>query len=81
MSYKEGDIFGDSDALLGELRDCKAAATMHTTLHAVKMDQMDELFKTFPDVHYKMKKVAREKRAKHARKIAQAEKKFPMYGL
>jgi hypothetical protein len=38
MSYKEGDIFGDSDALLGELRDCKAAASTYTTLHSVKVE-------------------------------------------
>lgn len=35
--YKAGDIFGDN-ALLGELRDCKAAAAAHCTLHSVKMD-------------------------------------------
>jgi signal-transduction protein with cAMP-binding, CBS, and nucleotidyltransferase domain len=81
MTYKEGDIFGDSDALLGELRDCKAAASSHSTLHSVKMEQVEDLFALFPDVHSKMKKLARAKRAKQARKIAQAEKKFPMYGL
>jgi signal-transduction protein with cAMP-binding, CBS, and nucleotidyltransferase domain len=70
ISYNQGDIFGDSDSLLGELRDSKAAAAMACTLHSLKMEDVEELLNQFPEVHEEMKKVAKTKRAKHAKKIA-----------
>jgi len=43
ITYNEGDIFGDSDALLGELRDCKATAAMDCTLHSIKIESIEGL--------------------------------------
>jgi hypothetical protein len=43
INYTEGDIFGDSDSLLGELRDAKASAAMDCTLHSLKIESIEEL--------------------------------------
>jgi hypothetical protein len=40
-------------------RDCKAYANYKVTvLYQIKMDQMDDVLKNFPDEHYEMLKTA-----------------------
>jgi CRP-like cAMP-binding protein len=40
ITYREGDVVGDSDALLGELRDSKATALIDCTLHSIKIESI-----------------------------------------
>ena len=44
ISYGEGDLIGDSDAMLDEVRDSKAIAQVNSIMYTVKMEQLDELF-------------------------------------
>lgn len=50
VSYKQGDIFGENEALSGSLRDSKATASIYCILHAVKIDSINDLLHKFPDV-------------------------------
>lgn len=45
MSYQEGDLLGDSDALLDADRDSKAIALVNSTLYTIKLEDLDDLFK------------------------------------
>ena len=38
VSYGEGDLLGDSDALLDEVRDSKAIAQVNSTMYTLKME-------------------------------------------
>jgi hypothetical protein len=59
IQYDDGQLVGDSDALMELPRDCKAYANYKVTvLYQIKMDQMDDVLKNFPDEHYEMLKAA-----------------------
>jgi hypothetical protein len=45
------------------------------------MEHLQDILEQFPEVTEKLKKEAKQKRALHAIKIKQCEKKFPVYGL
>ena len=64
-SYQEGDLLGDQDALLDEVRDSKAISLVNSTMYTVKMEHLDELFKQYDDSQKKMMKAAFRKRDKH----------------
>lgn len=53
-SYGEGDLLGDSDALLDEVRDSKAIAQVNSIMYTVKMEQLDELFSEHQQVQEKL---------------------------
>ena len=44
ITYQQGEILGDSDALLGLPRDSKATAMIPSTLYMLKMEECTELF-------------------------------------
>ena len=81
VSYGEGDLLGDSDALLDEVRDSKAIAQGNSTMYTLKMEQLDELFAQYQDAQAQMRRLADRKRAKHKKKIAAIEKRYPVFGL
>lgn len=70
MTYKHGDMIGDSDTLLNELRDCKASATTDCVVHSIKMEDIEDLLADFKEMHESMREEARHKRLRHAKKIA-----------
>lgn len=43
--YVKGDTFGESDALLKELRDCKVVAHKMCTLYSIKFEDVEDLLK------------------------------------
>ena len=77
--YSQGEILGDSDALLSLPRDCKATASIPSTLYMVKMEDCADLFVQFPHMKSQMMRDAELKRIKHAKKIAEIEKKSPIF--
>jgi CRP-like cAMP-binding protein len=70
MQYNEGEIVGDSDALLDLPRDCKASALVDSTLYVVKIDSVKEVIQSYPVQEVKMRKLAEQKRALHKKQIA-----------
>ena len=81
MSYGEGDLLGDSDALLDEVRDSKAIAQINSVMYTVKMEQLDELFAQYQEAQEQMMRLALRKNAKHKKKIIAIEKKYPVFGI
>ena len=81
MSYGEGDLLGDSDALLDEVRDSKAIAQINSVMYTVKMEQLDELFSQYQEAQEQMMRLALRKNAKHKKKIIAIEKKYPVFGI
>jgi len=49
FSYGEGDLLGDQDALLEEVRDSKAIAQVNCTMYSVKMEDLEQLFIYFKE--------------------------------
>jgi len=47
----------------------------------LKIEQCNELFHHFPEMHEKLKIQAKQKRDKHVKKIGACEKRFPVYGI
>ena len=80
QTYGEGDLLGDQDALLDEVRDSKAIATVNSTLYTVKLEQLDDLFAQYPNAQDQIMTKAIKKSQIHKRKIEALEKKFPVYG-
>ena len=81
MTYVEGDLLGDSDALRDEVRDSKAIAQVNSILYTIKMEKLNELFVQYPEANGQMMRAADKKKQRHLRKIAAIEKRFPVYGL
>lgn len=40
IQYGEGDCFGDSDSLLGDVRDSKATSVEESTIFSIKVSQI-----------------------------------------
>lgn len=81
ISYGEGDVLGDSDALLDEVRDSKAIAQDNCVMYSVKMEQLDEIFVMYQDSQKQMMRQAMRKRERHRKKIVAIEKRHPVFGL
>jgi len=45
ITYRQGETFGDSDALINEPRDSKAAAATNCVFYAIKMENWIDLLK------------------------------------
>lgn len=58
ITYGEGDLLGDSDALLNEVRDSKAVALSTCTLYTLKSEDLDRLSTMFPSMYRKLIKSA-----------------------
>ena len=54
--YIQGDLVGDSDALLGEARDSKAMAQIQTETYSLKVESLETILVQFPETHAKMVK-------------------------
>lgn len=50
-------------------------------MYTVKMEHLDELFETYQEAQAHMMRLAMRKNAKHKKKIALIEKRFPVFGL
>lgn len=61
-------------------RDAKAQATEDSTLYVVKVQDIIDILTAFPKIQMQLIQEATAKRARHKKKIAQVEKKFPVYG-
>jgi hypothetical protein len=79
--YSQGETFGESDALLKELRDCKVVAARMCTLYSIKFEDVEELLDANPDIYAKLKTEAIAKRQKHEKIKKRLEKKQPVYGI
>lgn len=81
LTYGEGDLLGDSDALTNEVRDSKAVALTSCTMYTLKAEDLHRLSAEFPFMLRKLAKTAVQKRQKHKRRIAAIERKFPVFGI
>ena len=76
MKYGRGDTIGESDALLGEERDCKATAKEPCVLYEIQCGDLTSLYEKFRSEFDIMRDDAEVKREMHAKKIQKVDKNF-----